>query len=63
MTKPKYPNPRSKVKLVRPESKSLDTTIPEKIAFLLGIRAGDSIEWVKSIEGYDTSVKVRKVAD
>jgi len=36
-------------------------TVPAKIAYLLGIKAGDSIEWVKSVEGYDTAVKVRKI--
>ena len=63
MTKPKYVNPRSKVKLVRKESKSLDITIPEKIAFGIRLQAGDSLEWIWITEGFESYVKVRKVQD
>lgn len=61
LTKPKYQHPRSKVREVRPGVNSVETTVPEKIAHVMRLQAGDSIEWVWITEGFESYVKIRKV--
>ena len=62
MTRPKYENPRSKVR-ERTDSKSLTVTIPEKIAFACRLKAGNKLEWTIVKDGYDEYVKLSKVND
>jgi hypothetical protein len=58
MTKPKYLHPRSKIRTVRPDVNSIETTIPAKIAHAMRLQPGDSIEWIWITEGYQTYCKV-----
>ena len=60
MTKPKYQEPRSKVRLAKKDSPSLETTIPEKIAHAMRLQAGDSIQWLWITEGLESYCKVKK---
>lgn len=61
MTKPKYQEPRSKVRQAKKDSPSVETTIPEKIAHAMRLQSGDSIEWIWIIEGFQSYCRVRKV--
>lgn len=62
MTKPRYQEPRSKLRKAKKESTSLETTVPEKIAHAIRLQPGDSIEWIWITEGLDSYCKVRKVS-
>lgn len=62
MTRPKYENPRSKVR-ERPDSKSLTVTIPEKIAFAYRLRSGDKVEWTVVKDGYSEYIKISKIQE
>jgi hypothetical protein len=58
LTKPKYQEPRSKVRLAKKNSASVETTIPEKIAHAMRLKAGDSIEWIWITQGLESYCKV-----
>jgi hypothetical protein len=50
----------SKVTLARPNSPSLRTTIPEGIAKMIELNAGDELLWKISIKANNVEIKVSK---
>lgn len=60
MTKPKYSNPRSKVR-ARPDGVTLSASVPKEIVHAMRLQAGDSIEWIWITEGLESIVKLRKI--
>lgn len=51
---------KTKVSLARPDSTSLRTTIPEGIAQLIDLKAGDEITWKLDIKDSKVSITVGK---
>jgi uncharacterized cupredoxin-like copper-binding protein len=61
LTKPKYQEPRSRVRQAKKDSPSVETTIPEKIAHAMRLQPGDSIEWVWITQGLESYCRVSKI--
>jgi hypothetical protein len=52
----------TKVTLVRPDSPSLRTTIPEGIAKMIELNAGDSLKWDMKVKDNNLQIIVSKKA-
>jgi bifunctional DNA-binding transcriptional regulator/antitoxin component of YhaV-PrlF toxin-antitoxin module len=50
----------SKVSISRPRSPSLRTTIPEGVAKLIGLKAGDDLSWKVNIKGGKVEIILSK---
>ena len=61
MTKPKYNNPRSRLRSAKKDSVSIETTVPERIAGYWSLKAGQSVEWITIEKGDERWVELRRI--